>query len=122
MPFADIPAFMVGLRRREGIATRALEMLILTVTRTGSLIGMQDCELDLEETQTWAIPAIRMKSGESYVVPLSSAAQKVLRRTARESRILCVRGTETGHSSLEHGHVRIDAEDRAGLRAARLPI
>jgi len=39
MPYAELPSFVRNLAKRDGIAARALEMLILTSTRTGSLIA-----------------------------------------------------------------------------------
>ena len=39
MPYAELPAFMAELRKREGVAARALEFAILTAARTGEVIG-----------------------------------------------------------------------------------
>ncbi|MDR6306274.1 hypothetical protein GGQ85_004003 [Nitrobacter vulgaris] len=39
LPYADIPAFMALLRKRDGVAARALEFTILTAGRTGEALG-----------------------------------------------------------------------------------
>jgi integrase len=84
MPYSELPDFVRDLVKRDGIAPRALEMLILTVARTGSLIGMQDRELDLRNAHTWTIPGERMKGGKEHVVPLCDRAQQIVRTIARE--------------------------------------
>ncbi|WP_369719926.1 tyrosine-type recombinase/integrase [Bradyrhizobium sp. LLZ17] len=84
MPYDDLPAFMSDLVKRDGIAPRALELLILTVARTGSLIGMRDNELDLRNAHTWTIPGVRMKGGKEHVVPLCQRAQQIVRTIPRE--------------------------------------
>jgi len=43
-----MPAFMTALRRREGIAPRALEFVILVAARTGEGLGACWHEFDLE--------------------------------------------------------------------------
>ena len=49
LPYADVPAFMAELRKREGVAARALEFTILTAARTGEVIGAQWHEIDFED-------------------------------------------------------------------------
>lgn len=83
MPYAEMPAFMPKLRERQGIAARALEVLILTASRTGELIAMCDDELDLDNAM-WVIPAERMKAGKEHYVPLCARAVQILRSLPRE--------------------------------------
>src|SRR5262249_41398925 len=45
LPYAEIPAFMGELRARNSLVARALEFLILTVARTGEVIGAQGGEI-----------------------------------------------------------------------------
>ena len=78
MPFAELPSFMAELRKREGVAARALEFAILTAARTGEVIGAKWDEIDLGE-KTWIIPAGRMKGGKEHKVPLSERAIELLR-------------------------------------------
>jgi integrase len=83
LPYADVPAFLVELRQRDGLAAAALEFLILTAARTGEVLGATWGELDSEQ-RTWMIPARRMKSGREHRVPLSDRAVELLRELPRE--------------------------------------
>lgn len=87
LPIDDLPAFMADLRKREGTAARALELLILTAARSGEVRGAEWGEFDLE-TATWTIPADRMKAGKEHRVPLSDPAVKLLKALPR------IEGTE----------------------------
>lgn len=79
LPYAGLPAFMMDLRQREGIAAAAMEFLILTTARTGEVLGTTWDELDLRKP-VWTIPGERMKNGKEHQVPLSPAAVAVLER------------------------------------------
>jgi integrase len=61
IPYAELAAFMVELRQREGTAARALEFAILTAARTGEVLGARWSEIGLEG-RLWTVPAGRMKS------------------------------------------------------------
>ncbi len=78
LPFRDIGAFMANLRTQEGIAARALELLILTTTRTIEIIAARWPEFDLDSA-TWVIPPERVKTQKEHRVPLSLQAVKLLR-------------------------------------------
>jgi integrase len=82
LPVDDMPAFMVDLRKREGSAARALELVILTATRSGEVRGATWTEVDLDAA-LWTIPAARMKAGKEHRVPLSDAAVKLLKTLPR---------------------------------------
>ncbi|QWG13638.1 integrase arm-type DNA-binding domain-containing protein [Bradyrhizobium sediminis] len=85
MPYEELPAFMCELIKRQGISPRALEVCILTVARTGSLIGMRQDELDMRNEHTWTIPAWRMKrSEEEHIVPLPERAREIIKTIPRE--------------------------------------
>lgn len=77
LPWQDMPAFMLALQDRKGMAALALRFAILTGARTGEVRGMTWGELDLQAA-LWVIPAARMKAGKVHFVPLSPAAQAVL--------------------------------------------
>ncbi len=77
LPFAEIAAFLVDLRKEEGVAARAMEFMILTATRTGEVRGAVWPEIDLEEA-TWTIPAERMKMKREHRVPLCDRAVAIL--------------------------------------------
>src|SRR3954468_19907582 len=84
LPWAQVAAFMAGLRAREDISARALEFTILTAARTGEVVGARWSEIDLE-THTWIIPAARMKSRREHRVPLSPRAVEILSALYREA-------------------------------------
>lgn len=78
LPVDEIGAFMRDLRQREGIAARALEVLILTAARSGELRGMTWAEVNLDDA-VWIVPAARMKAKREHRVPLSVRVIEVLR-------------------------------------------
>jgi integrase len=77
LPYDEIGAFMVELRRLESAGARALEFTILTAARTGEVTGARWAEINLAE-RLWIVPAARMKAGKEHRVPLSEAAMAVL--------------------------------------------
>lgn len=77
LPYHELPDFMAELRQRQGISAKALELLILTATRTNETIGARRPEFDFDQ-RIWVIPASRMKSGREHRVPLSEAAIQLL--------------------------------------------
>lgn len=81
LPYAELPAFMVTLRIRDALAARALELAILTATRTSEVLDATWDEIDLDNA-LWTIPAKRMKNKRMHRVPLSDAAMAILRDLA----------------------------------------
>lgn len=77
LPLDDMPAFMAALRSQAGTGARALELAILTATRSQEVRGLVWSELDLK-CGTWTIPGERMKAGREHRVPLSPAALKLI--------------------------------------------
>lgn len=82
MPWRDIPAFMAELRTRESVSARALELVVLTASRTGEVIGATRSEIDLD-AKTWTIPAERMKAHKAHTVPLADRACAILKGIPR---------------------------------------
>lgn len=82
LPYAEIGAFMQELRKREGMAARALEFVILTATRSGEVRGATWEEIDLD-ARIWVIPASRMKAAKEHRVPLAAEAVKLLQSLPR---------------------------------------
>lgn len=82
MPYTDVPAFLVELRQREGIAAQALEFTILTAVRSGETRGATWKEIDMD-AGIWTIPGNRMKAGKEHRVPLTDAALAILRALPR---------------------------------------
>lgn len=81
LPWADMPDFMDKLGEREGLASLALEFLILTACRSGEVRGAVWGEIDLA-ARVWSIPAARMKAGRDHRVPLTGRALDVLAKVA----------------------------------------
>jgi integrase len=81
LPFDDMPNFMWKLREETALAARALEVLILTVGRTGEVIGARWPEFNFKE-KLWVVPGERMKSGREHRVPLCDEAITILKALA----------------------------------------
>lgn len=77
MPHSEVPAFMSELSNNGSLSARALQILILTATRTTEVLKAPWPEFDLEAA-VWTIPASRMKGKREHRVPLSDAAMAVL--------------------------------------------
>jgi integrase len=72
LPYADMPAFMVELRQRNGMAALALEFTILTCVRTVDIRNARRQDIDPAKGM-WTIPALS-KTAREHRVPLSTAA------------------------------------------------
>lgn len=78
LPYADINEFIKGLRKEGGTAAKALELVILTASRTNEVIGAKWKEFDLKK-KIWIIPANRIKNGKEHRVPLSEPALSIIK-------------------------------------------
>ena len=78
MDWQEIPAFMKALRDRDSLSARALEFIILTITRASETLGARWQEIDLDQA-LWTIPASRMKGRQEHRVPLSPEAMTILK-------------------------------------------
>ncbi|WP_075213901.1 tyrosine-type recombinase/integrase [Mongoliimonas terrestris] len=81
MPFREVPAFVVRLRERDGVAALALEFTILTAARSGETREAIWKEFDLKAS-LWTIPGERMKAGREHRVPLTPRALSILKQLA----------------------------------------
>ena len=82
LPYVDVATFMAQLRTHDCMAAMALELVILTATRTSEAICARWEELDLEAAR-WTIPATRIKAGKTHQIPLSEPVLALLRRLQR---------------------------------------
>lgn len=73
LPYAEMGVFTHDLRKQDGVAPLALEFTILTIARTGEVIGARPGEFDLRG-KMWTVPPERMKSGKEHRVPLCDRA------------------------------------------------
>ena len=81
LDYRSVPAFLVELRQHEGMAALALELAILTATRTSETLNVTWGEIDMKSA-TWTIPAERMKGRREHRVPLSKTAIANLEKAA----------------------------------------
>jgi integrase len=82
LAFAEVPRFMELIRARDGVSPRALELMILTASRTSEALGALWEEIDLDH-RTWAIKPERMKNGREHRIPLSPRAVVILEEMAK---------------------------------------
>jgi integrase len=78
LPYADMPVFMSDLRARPAIAALALELVVLTATRTSEVLNAKWAEFDLD-AGLWTIPAERMKARREHRVALSNRALAIVK-------------------------------------------
>lgn len=79
LPWAEMGQFMSTLRERPGAGALAMQLIILTATRTSEVIEAKWSEFDLV-AGLWVIPKERMKGFREHRVPLSPQALAVLER------------------------------------------
>lgn len=70
LPYQQIGDFMSKLKAKEGMAARALEFLIMTGVRSGSVRMATWDQIDYEE-MVWSIPDENTKMGIAHKVPLT---------------------------------------------------
>lgn len=78
MPYPLMGDFMEKLRKNESISAKALEFLILTAVRSGSVRMAEWSEFDLDK-KLWVIPAEHTKARQEHRVPLQPQAIKLLK-------------------------------------------
>lgn len=79
MPYSELPGFLVALRRKPSYGRLALELLILTATRSQEVRLATWAEFDLE-ARMWTIPAEHMKRSKTHMIPLCDEALAVLKK------------------------------------------
>ena len=78
LPFERMPEFMAALRGVDSLTARALELLILTASRTRELRLATWSEIDWGEKK-WNRPGSHMKGGEDHTAALCDRAIEALR-------------------------------------------
>ena len=78
VPYVMIGDFMLNLRKNDSISAKALEFLILTAVRSGSVRMAEWSEFDLDK-KLWVIPAEHTKARQEHRVPLQQQAIKLLK-------------------------------------------
>jgi len=82
LPYDQIGGFMASLRLNRSISARALEFLILTGVRSGSVRLADWSEIDLAK-KLWIIPAEHTKARREHRVPLQPQAITLLQGLPR---------------------------------------
>ena len=77
LPYDDLPEFLALLQTKQASAALALELCILTATRSGETLNAKWQEFDLKKA-VWTVPAIRMKAGHEHRIPLTARALEIL--------------------------------------------
>jgi integrase len=80
--YQQIGDFMSKLRANSSISGKALEFLILTAVRSGSVRQAEWREIDLDKA-LWIIPAEHTKARQEHRVPLSPQAIQLLKSLPR---------------------------------------
>jgi integrase len=82
MHYREVPGFVAALKAREGIAAKALRLLILTAARSGEVRNATWDEFRFEQG-VWRIPPdhhkLGKRTGKPKIIPLSRDAIEVLR-------------------------------------------
>lgn len=79
---SDAAEWFAEVKRRDGMATRALEFVALTAARSGEVRGATWDEIDLD-AGLWVVPAERTKTRTEHRIPLPSPAVELLRALPR---------------------------------------
>jgi len=78
VPYQQMGDFMLKLRTNPSISAKALEFLILTAVRSGSVRQAEWAEFDLGKA-LWTIPAAHTKARQEHRVPLQPQAIQLLK-------------------------------------------
>ncbi len=82
VPYAQMGEFMSNLRKLNSISAKALEFLILTAVRSGSVRQAEWSEIDYDK-KLWIIPAGHTKARQEHRVPLQPRAITLLKSLPR---------------------------------------
>jgi integrase len=78
LPYAQIPAVVAAIKGKLSMGSLGLYALILTAARSNEIRNAVRGEICFE-SQTWTIPAGRMKAGKEHTVHLTDATMEVFR-------------------------------------------
>ena len=81
LPYTDVSDCLNVIKNSDAMLSTklAIELLVLTATRSGEVRLAEWSKVDLE-AKTWTIPAERMKMKEMHIIPLSDRALNVLQQ------------------------------------------
>ena len=82
LPYDQAASFMNKLRQNQSMSSKALQFLILTAVRSGSVRLAEWSEIDFTK-KLWIIPAPHTKARKEHRVPLQPQAIKLLKSLPR---------------------------------------
>jgi len=82
VPYQQMGDFMSKLRSNPSLSAKALELLILTAVRSGSVRNAEWTEIDLDNA-LWIIPAEHTKARQEHRVPLQPQAIRLLKSMSK---------------------------------------
>ena len=101
LPYKDAPNFIKQLNSRYGIASRCLEFLILTCTRTSEAKDAKWSEIDFKK-KTWTLSADRMKAKKGHVVALSKRTIELLKSITPDGDYVFTQNGKKPISKVDH--------------------
>ncbi len=93
MNWRDLPAFYEEISKLESTSSLALQMVILTASRTNEVRFANWSEF---QSDAWIIPGSRMKMGKEHRIPLTNEMKGVLSKARGRSRDLVFPGQRAG--------------------------
>jgi integrase len=82
VPYTELPMLMARVRQDSAPAAHALQLCVLTATRTSETLLATWREIDVD-AGLWTIPPVRTKTHQELRIPLSEPALKILRTLPR---------------------------------------
>jgi len=82
IPYFEMGDFMVKIRNNNSISAKALQFLILTAVRSGSVRKAEWSEINLSK-KMWIIPLEHTKTRQEHRIPLQSQAITLLKSLPR---------------------------------------
>lgn len=82
MPYQECHSLMSKLQENASFPSKALQLLILTATRSSEVRFAKWTEINLDDG-IWTIPSERIKSGREHRIPLSEQALKLINSLPR---------------------------------------
>ncbi len=122
MPYQEIGDFMNNLRANKSISARALEFLIHSGFRSGSVRCARWSDIDFEK-KMWRIPASDTKTKIEHIVPLSPQALKLLKSLdkAKDCDLVFPSPTKKALSDMALSMLMRDMRDRGEFQSDAVP-
>jgi integrase len=122
MPYQEIGDFMSKLRANKCISSKALEFLIHSGFRSGSVRCARWSDMDLEN-KMWRIPAPNTKTKVEHIVPLSPQTLKLLKslNKAENCDLVFPSPTKKALSDMALSMLMRDMKDRGEFQSDAVP-